>query len=43
MPAAAVIPAPLAYIKFVAVSTLVVEFSACKLGPASLRLNFGSS
>ena len=30
MPAAAVIPAPIAYIKVVAVKTLVVEFLLCK-------------
>ena len=29
MPAAAVIPAPIAYIKVVAVKKLVVEFLAC--------------
>ncbi len=33
MPAAAVIPAPIAYIKVVAVKKLVVEF----LGPAAVR------
>ena len=32
MPAAAVIPAPLAYIKFVAVKKLVVEFLAGSIG-----------
>ncbi len=32
MPAAAVIPAPIAYIKVVAVKTLVVEFRARRLG-----------
>ena len=30
MPAAAVIPAPIAYIKVVAVKTLVVEFLLCE-------------
>ena len=33
MPAAAVIPAPIAYIKVVAVKKLVVEFRALALGP----------
>ena len=33
MPAAAVIPAPIAYIKVVAVKKLVVEFWACVAGP----------
>ena len=32
MPAAAVIPAPLAYIKVVAVKRLVVEFLAASIG-----------
>ena len=32
MPAAAVIPAPIAYIKVVAVKTLVVEFQECDTG-----------
>ncbi len=34
MPAAAVIPAPIAYIKVVAVKKLVVEFVAVACGPA---------
>ena len=33
MPAAAVIPAPIAYIKVVAVKKLVVEFRARRQGP----------
>ncbi len=33
MPAAAVIPAPIAYIKVVAVKKLVVEFQLAQLGP----------
>ena len=33
MPAAAVIPAPIAYIKVVAVKKLVVEFRARRRGP----------
>ncbi len=33
MPAAAVIPAPIAYIKVVAVKKLVVGFLVCALGP----------
>ncbi len=33
MPAAAVIPAPIAYIKVVAVKKLVVEFQAVPRGP----------
>ena len=40
MPAAAVIPAPLAYIKVVAVKKLVVEFWAGSIGMQSLRLPF---
>ena len=32
MPAAAVIPAPIAYIKVVAVKKLVVEFQSCVFG-----------
>ena len=40
MPAAAVIPAPLAYIKVVAVKKLVVEFWAGSIGMQSLRLLF---
>ena len=40
MPAAAVIPAPIAYIKVVAVKKLVVEFWAWLEGP-SLRVLFG--
>ena len=38
MPAAAVIPAPLAYIKVVAVKTLVVEFLVCSCVGWSLRI-----
>lgn len=34
MPAAAVIPAPIAYIKVVAVKKLVVEFLGCSCGAA---------
>ena len=37
MPAAAVIPAPLAYIKVVAVKKLVVEFLTGSIGMRSLR------
>ena len=37
MPAAAVIPAPLAYIKVVAVKKLVVEFWARSIGLGPLR------
>ena len=37
VPAAAVIPAPLAYIKVVAVKKLVVEFRAGSIGMQSLR------
>ncbi len=37
MPAAAVIPAPIAYIKVVAVKKLVVGFVAVACGPASCR------
>ncbi len=33
MPAAAVIPAPIAYIKIVAVKKLVVGFLVCEFGP----------
>ncbi len=33
MPAAAVIPAPIAYIKVVAVKKLVVGFLGCRMGP----------
>ena len=33
MPAAAVIPAPIAYIKVVAVKKLVVEVRECVVGP----------
>ena len=33
MPAAAVIPAPIAYIKVVAVKKLVVGFVVCPVGP----------
>jgi hypothetical protein len=37
VPAAAVIPAPLAYIKIVAVKKLVVEFWASSIGMQPLR------
>jgi hypothetical protein len=37
VPAAAVIPAPIAYIKVVAVKKLVVEFLARAAAPASRR------
>lgn len=37
MPAAAVIPAPIAYIKVVAVKKLVVEFLEGPRGPSSTR------
>ena len=37
MPAAAVIPAPVAYIKVVAVKKLVVGFLISRCGPLSLR------
>ena len=37
MPAAAVIPAPIAYIKVVAVKKLVVEFLCLSVGSSSLR------
>ena len=37
MPAAAVIPAPIAYIKVVAVKKLVVGFLVCCAWPASLE------
>ncbi len=40
MPAAAVIPAPIAYIKFVAVKKLVVGFLNCLIGPASPRTDW---
>ena len=36
MPAAAVIPAPIAYIKVAAVKKLVVGFLACNLRPAAV-------
>ena len=36
MPAAAVIPAPIAYIKVAAVKKLVVGFLACSLLPATV-------
>ena len=36
MPAAAVIPAPIAYIKVVAVKKLVVGFVVCPVGLCSL-------
>ena len=39
MPAAAVIPAPLAYIKVVAVKKLVVEVWAGSIGMQSLRFS----
>ena len=38
MPAAAVIPAPRAYIKVVAVKKLVVEFLVQRTWPAAFRL-----
>ena len=38
MPAAAVIPAPIAYIKIVAVKKLVVGFLVRALGPSGLRV-----
>ena len=37
MPAAAVIPAPIAYIKVVAVKKLVVEFLVSPVGPLGVR------
>ncbi len=37
MPAAAVIPAPIAYIKVAAVKKLVVGFLAHTLGPVTVR------
>ena len=40
MPAAAVIPAPIAYIKVVAVKKLVVGFLLKTTGPPSVRLWF---
>ena len=40
MPAAAVIPAPIAYIKVVAVKKLVVELQTPGKGPPSLVLHF---
>ena len=43
MPAAAVIPAPLAYIKVVAVEKLVVEFMAISHEWHPLRVIFGST
>ncbi len=39
MPAAAVIPAPIAYIKVVAVKKLVVEFRDWRIGRASRGMN----
>ncbi len=39
MPAAAVIPAPIAYINFVAVKTLVVGFLARRFSGARSRAN----
>ena len=41
MPAAAVIPAPTAYAKVVAVKRLVVEFMIDEPNPFSSRLRFG--
>ena len=38
MPAAAVIPAPLAYIKVVAVKKLVVEFRTGSIGVQSFKV-----
>ena len=40
MPAAAVIPAPIAYIKVVAVKKLVVEFRDQSIGRALVRTDF---
>ncbi len=40
MPAAAVIPAPIAYIKVVAVKTLVVGFATMENGPSKERSLF---
>ncbi len=40
MPAAAVIPAPIAYIKVVAVKKLVVGFLLWTVGPPSGRVSF---
>ena len=42
MPAAAVIPAPIAYIKVVAVKKLVVEFLVSEAGPDPLGLCTGA-
>ncbi len=42
MPAAAVIPAPIAYIKVVAVKKLVVEFRDWRIGRASRGMNWCS-
>ena len=41
MPAAAVIPAPIAYIKIVAVKTLVVGFLKPAFGPTQCRIRGG--
>ena len=41
MPAAAVIPAPIAYIKVVAVKKLVVELRAQPYGPSQDAVLFG--
>ena len=43
MPAAAVIPAPIAYIKVVAVKKLVVEFLGHSLGPLDCATPTGAS
>ncbi len=42
MPAAAVIPAPIAYIKVVAVKKLVVGFLVGAMGPPFIRCALGS-
>ena len=43
MPAAAVIPAPIAYIKVVAVKKLVVGFLSRTVGPHFVRVSDGFS
>ena len=43
MPAAAVIPAPIAYIKVVAVKKLVVGFLSGMVGPHFVRVSDASS
>ena len=42
MPAAAVIPAPIAYIKVVAVKKLVVGFRARRVGPPTVSTGVGA-